>query len=68
MSNVCANCTEGEYHGLPPADAPAWEVGTVYFWCPIEKHHDQFRAACDCFDLGAPKRFDKRGNEIKGRL
>ena len=61
--NVCANCTNGEYHGFPPAGAPDWEVGTISFWCPIQEHHDAFRETGDCgsFDFGPAKRYDKNG-------
>ena len=62
--NVCSNCANGEYRGFPPATAPDWEVGTIYFWCPIKRHHDAFCIAqvdCDQFELGAPKRYDKNG-------
>ena len=44
--NVCANCTNGEYHWFPPVGAPDWEVGTIHFYCPIQEHHDAFRESC----------------------
>ena len=57
----CNECSKGEYHGLPPAGSPDWEVGTVYFWCPERRHHDQFAPACNLYNEGEPKLFDKRG-------
>ena len=54
----CKDCANGEYHGYPPEGSPEWEVGTVYFWCPLEKHHDD-SSHCNQFKAGTPKRYDK---------
>ena len=61
--SLCTRCSNGEYRGLPPADAPEWEVGTVCFWCPILKHHDSTRTLCTKFVRGVPRKFDKFGRE-----
>ena len=62
---LCEHCERATFNGYPPKGSPEWEVGTVYFWCPVHQHHSPFQGACDDFDLGAPKLYDKRGNERK---
>ena len=59
--HICKDCSNGEYHGFKPKYA-----STVYFWCPINKHHDSYQDATDCkhFKPGKPKCFDNRGNEV----
>ena len=61
MLRICDYCAHGEYHGYPPADAPDWEVGTVYFWCPKMRTHDKSLSDCREYDHGENKRYDKRG-------
>ena len=66
--SLCTRCNHGEYHGFPPEGSPEWEVGTVYFWCPKQEHHDSTRTICfNDFARGKPKMFDKRGNRMKWR-
>ncbi len=62
MGKVCGNCNHGQYHGFPVLDADSNSVGTIYFWCPIEQHHDPNKIACSEFIEGDPKYFDKLGN------
>ena len=60
---TCKDCAHGQYRGYPPKDAPEWDVGTVYFWCPVKGHHDQ-NASCNSFEHGEPRRFDRNGDEL----
>lgn len=61
----CSDCAHGEYRGLPPEGSPEWEVGTVYWWCPIEQHHDRYGHVCKDFEQGEPKKYDKHGRLMK---
>lgn len=61
----CAECAKGEYRGSPSESAPEWEVGTMWFWCPERRHHDQFAPACNLYEQGEPRMYDKRGNPVR---
>ena len=68
------NCKHGEYHGYPPKGSPSWAVSTVHFWCPVVKDHEcrryadkRFVRTCEYYEEGTPKKFDKRGNELRGQ-
>lgn len=62
---VCGNCKHGEYHGyLPLNESQKDAVSTVYFWCPINNHHNSVQNACDKFNSGDPKFFDKYGIQL----
>ncbi len=61
---TCKDCSNGEVHGLPPSDAPEWDVGSIYFWCPIGKHHDVYGRTCQSFERGVTKRFDRHGRPL----
>lgn len=61
---MCDTCSHAEYRGFPPKGSPEWEVGTVYFWCPMLNTHG-LRMECDGYEKGTPKRFDKRGDELR---
>lgn len=64
MESRCKDCEYGEYHGFPLEGSPEWEVGTIYFWCPIKKHHNSMQICCEHFEFGSCKCFDKLGNSI----
>lgn len=58
---LCESCSNGEYRGYPPKGSPSWDVGTVYFWCPLMRHHDPHGRACESYEGGEPKQIDKYG-------
>lgn len=64
MTPTCDNCRHGEYHGYPPETSPEWEVGTVYFWCPVRESHER-PTSCRKWMLGKPRHYDKRGVQMK---
>ena len=59
--SLCERCGNGEYHGYRHDQWPA----TIYFWCPKARSHDCSVTLCVDFYRGAPKKFDKHGEEIK---
>lgn len=63
---ICRDCGKGEFRGYPPVGSPPWAVGTIYFWCPLRMHHNQFYECNGCpgFEPGTPRKFDKHGREI----
>ncbi len=61
---TCEHCSNGEYRGYPPKGSPSWEVGTVYFWCPLKRHHDRNGIACESYEVGEPTKIDKRGRPL----
>lgn len=65
---ICKDCSYGEYRGYPPVGSPSWAVSTIYFWCPIKEHHNQFKKSCESFLLGEPKQIDKNGIQIDTKL
>ena len=60
----CKDCAKGQRRGFPPAGSPEWEVGTIYFWCPIKEHHDCMREACPHFERGRNAMVDRYGEVI----
>lgn len=61
---LCETCNRATYRGFPPEGSPEWEVGTVCFWCPtFNTHHPH--SECEGYEKGEPKRFDKRGREMR---
>ena len=62
--SLCEHCGRAEYHGFPPEGSPEWEVGTICFWCPKFNTHRQ-HGECEGHVEGQPKRFDKRGKEMR---
>lgn len=61
---TCKDCAHGQFRGYPPKDAPEWEVGTVYFWCPVHRHHDAESISCTHYEPGGARIFDKNGDEL----
>lgn len=54
-SDSCANCGYGELHVFSKyAEEHGYPV-TVYFWCPIGKHHDCTHIACEFYEEGNNK-------------
>lgn len=54
--NRCGDCAHGEAHGLNRvSEAHGWPV-TVWFWCPVKKHHDVTRDACELYEEGETRR------------
>jgi len=52
----CGDCAHGEAHGFSKvAEEHGWPV-TVYFWCPVKKHHNVCREACDSYEFGETRR------------
>lgn len=64
----CRECGKGQFRGFPPEGSPEWEVGTVYFWCPIVEHHDFHGVACPEYEPGGARMYDKHGNLMEGRF
>ena len=62
--SLCEHCTRATFNGYPPDGSPEWEVGTVYFWCPEWEDHRR-RERCRHYESGAPRRYDKRGKEMR---
>lgn len=61
---LCEHCERATFNGYPPKGSPEWEVGTVYFWCEKMRDHEQ-REYCSYHEEGEPRRFDKRGREMR---
>ncbi len=56
MTGRCGDCAHGEAHGFSRlADRMGWPV-TVWFWCPIKRHHDVAREACEEYEEGENRR------------
>lgn len=52
----CGDCQHGEAHGLSHvAGRRGWPV-TVSFWCPLKRHHDVAREACELYAEGENRR------------
>ena len=63
--SLCRRCSVGGYHGFPTKDAPEWDVGTIYFYCPWAESHDDSETLCTQFRRGEPRMYDKHGKEKK---
>ena len=47
----CGDCVHGEAHGFNyVSERNGWPV-TVWFWCPLKKHHDVTRV-CELYEQG----------------
>lgn len=49
----CGDCKHGEAHGFHHDPK---SVSTIYFWCPLKKHHDVCRYACELYEEGENRR------------
>lgn len=61
---LCETCGHATYRGFPPEGSPEWGVGTVCFWCEKMRDHE-LRDRCGYYEKGEPKRFDRRGMEMR---
>ena len=62
--SLCGHCMLGSYNGFPPEGSPVWEVGTVYFWCPMRESHEQVDE-CQFHQEGKPHMYDKKGRLMR---
>lgn len=55
-SKHCKDCANAELHGFSYlAERMRWPV-TVSFYCPLKRHHDINREACELFEPGEAKK------------
>lgn len=52
----CGDCVHGEAHGFSKyAEEHGYPV-TIYFWCPMGKHHDPAHEPCEHYIEGENRR------------
>lgn len=52
----CGDCKHGEAHGFNREHIKRGWPMTIYFWCPLKKHHDVSRDACELYEEGENRR------------
>ena len=63
--SLCEHCERATFNGFPPEGSSELEVGTVRFRCSSLDVRRQRRERCVRHVEGEPRRFDKRGREMR---